>query len=195
MPDWDRLYETAAAQGGYVTVQQAAEAGYSLPLLQYHIRKGRLERARRGVLRLIHFPPSDHEDLVPLWLWTEQEGVFSHETALFLHDLSDVLPAKWHVTVPTSWASRRLRLPRGLVLHVADLNDEDLGWSGPVPVTEPLRTVVDCHANQAAPDLVEQAIEQGVRRGLFTRAAVRRALGQSRGKRRRRDDQAHLRHT
>jgi hypothetical protein len=49
------------------------------------------------VLRLAQFPPSDHEDLVPLWLWAQKLGVFSHETALFLHDLSDVLPANRHM--------------------------------------------------------------------------------------------------
>ena len=28
-----------------------------------------------------------------VWLWSEQAGVFSHQTALALHDLSDILPA------------------------------------------------------------------------------------------------------
>jgi hypothetical protein len=36
-PDWDRLLETAAAQCGYVTTKQAAEAGYSTHLLRKHI--------------------------------------------------------------------------------------------------------------------------------------------------------------
>ena len=31
-PDWDRLFETAAGQSGYVTTRQAAEAGYSTHL-------------------------------------------------------------------------------------------------------------------------------------------------------------------
>jgi hypothetical protein len=52
-PNWDRLYEVASAQAGYVTNEQAHEAGYSLPLLQFHIGKGRLERTRRGILRLL----------------------------------------------------------------------------------------------------------------------------------------------
>ncbi len=43
---------------------------------------------RRGVYRLVHFPVGDHEDLTAVWLWSEREGVFSHETALALHDLS-----------------------------------------------------------------------------------------------------------
>src|SRR5580692_11865050 len=88
-PVWDRLYESAAAQAGYVTQEQAVEAGYSPQLVRYYVQDGRLERGGRGLLRLVHFPPSEHEDLVVLWLWSGKVGVFGHETALMLHDLSD----------------------------------------------------------------------------------------------------------
>ena len=30
-------------------------------------------------------------------------GVFSHDTALALHELSDALPARAHLTLPASW--------------------------------------------------------------------------------------------
>jgi predicted transcriptional regulator of viral defense system len=175
-PDWDRLFEIASEQAGYMTNKQASEAGYSLPLLQFYIAKGRLQRVQRGILRLGHYPPSDHEDLVPLWLWSERHGTFSHETALMLHDLSDALPSKRHMTVPAAWTKRRLRLPRGLVLHYADLRKSERAWLGPVPITTPLRTVADCAAAHVADDLVRQAVQQGVRRGLFERAEVTAAL-------------------
>lgn len=182
-PNWDRLYEVASAQAGYVTNGQAHEAGYSLPLLQFHIGKGRLERTQRGILRLVHYPPGEHEDLVPLWLWSEQTGVFSHETALMLHDLSDALPSKRQMTVPVSWSKRRLRLPRGLVLHFADVPKTATTWLGPVPLTTPLRTVADCAAADVAKDLVHQAVQQGIRRKLFSRADVKAAITQARRER------------
>lgn len=182
-PNWDRLFEVASAQAGYVTNAQAHEAGYSLPLLQFYIQKGRLERVQRGILRLVHYPPGEHEDLVPLWLWSEQRGVFSHETALMLHNLSDALPSKRHMTVPASWSKRRLRLPRGIVLHFADLPKTAMTWIGPVPLTAPLRTVADCAASDVAEDLVRQAVQQGVRRKLFSRADARAAIRQARGER------------
>src|SRR3954471_18756408 len=122
-PDWGALFSIAEAQSGYFTTAQAAGAGYSLPLLHKYLANGRVLRVRRGFYRLVHFPASEHEDLVVLWLWTGQAGVFSHETALALHDLSDVLPSKVHMTVPASWRSRRLRVPPGLVLHHADVGD------------------------------------------------------------------------
>lgn len=123
-PDWDSLFEVAQSQAGYFTTRQAAGAGYSPQLLAYLGNK-KVVRIRRGVYRLIHFPASDHEDLVVLWLWSEQVGVFSHETALALHDLSDVLPAKVHLSLPVTWKRRRLRVPAGLVLHFADIGGAD----------------------------------------------------------------------
>ena len=60
-PSWDALYEVASAQEGLFTTVQAADAGYSPQLLQKHLHAGRLHRVRRGVYRLVHFPPGDHE--------------------------------------------------------------------------------------------------------------------------------------
>jgi predicted transcriptional regulator of viral defense system len=95
---------------------------------------------RRGIYRLVYFPASEHEDLVVLWLWAEQAGVFSHATALALYDLSGVLPFKVHMTIPENWQRRRLRVPAGLVLHYANLSDVERAWFSAVPVTTPRRT-------------------------------------------------------
>ena len=175
-PEWVRLYEMAEAQEGYVTTAQANEAGYSNPLLHYHVRQGRLERVGRGIYRLGQFPAGQHEDLVVVWLWSDQEGVFSHETALGLYELSDALPDQRHLTVPSSWAERRLRVPTGTTLSYGDVGQEERAWVGAVPVTSPLRTVVDCATAGTDPGLVEQAIEQGLTRGLIDKEALRRAL-------------------
>jgi predicted transcriptional regulator of viral defense system len=170
LPDWDGLFAVAQAQVGYFTTAQAAQAGYSRPLLHKHLANGRMVRARRGVYRLVHFPVSDHEDLVVLWLWSDQAGVFSHETALALHDLSDVLPGKVHLTLPAACRGRRLRVPAGLVLHFADVGEADRASFAAVPVTAPLRTLWDCVEMNVAPSLVHQAILQARRRGLISAA-------------------------
>lgn len=150
-PNWDHLFETAAAQEGLFTTQQAAAAGYSPQLLAHHLGAGRMLRVRRGVYRLAHFPAGDHEDLTAVWLWSEQEGVFSHQTALALHDLSDVLPAQLHLTVPEAWRKRRLRVPEGVVLHYGDVAESERRWFGPVPATSPLRALQDCALEHLPP--------------------------------------------
>jgi predicted transcriptional regulator of viral defense system len=178
-PEWDLLFEVASAQDGYFTTRQAAQAGYSTQLLLKHIRAGRVERTRRGIYRLVHFPAGEHEELVTVWLWSEQAGVFSHQTALALHELSDTLPAKVHLTLPRAWRSRRFRVPAGVVLHHADVASDDRAWFGAVPTTNPRRTLNDCAAEDLPPDLLRQAVQQALRRGLVTTAelgAVEQAL-------------------
>lgn len=168
-PDWDRLYETAAAQEGLFTTKQGAEAGYSPQLLAHHVEFGKVARVRRGIYRVVHFPAGEHEELVVAWLWSGLEGVVSHQSALALHDLSDVLPSKIHLTLPDAWSNRRFRVPRGIVLHYAHVPRRDRGWLGPVPVTTPRRTLDDCAAAALAPELLHQAAEQALRRGLVTK--------------------------
>ncbi|HVY27943.1 MAG TPA: type IV toxin-antitoxin system AbiEi family antitoxin domain-containing protein [Polyangiaceae bacterium] len=165
-PSWHRLFETAAGQQGLFTTQQAAEAGYSPQLLVHHLRAGKVLRVHRGIYRLVHFPAGEHEELVGAWLWSEQAGVISHQTALALHGLSDVLPANLHLTLPAAWRRRRFRVPRGVVLHHADIPVEDRAWVGAVPVTSPRRSLNDSARDGISPELLKQAAQQAIRRGL-----------------------------
>ncbi|MCA9575447.1 MAG: type IV toxin-antitoxin system AbiEi family antitoxin domain-containing protein [Sandaracinaceae bacterium] len=167
-PNWDALYETAAAQEGYFTTRQAADAGYSTHLLYKHIQACRVLRVRRGVYRLVHFPAGDHEELVVIWLWSDQAGVISHSSALSLHGLSDVLPAVVDLTLPSEWRTRRFRVPPGVVLHHADVPAEDRVWFGGVPTTNARRSLNDCARAGLSPDLLRQGARQALRRGLVT---------------------------
>jgi predicted transcriptional regulator of viral defense system len=169
---WDRLYEVAAGQEGLFTAQQAAAAGYSLQLLVHHVRRGRIVRVRHGIYRLVHFPAGEHEELVAAWLWSEQTGVVSHQIALALHELSDVLPAHVHLTLPSAWRRRRFRVPPGVMLHHADVPAEDRSWFGAVPTTNPRRTLNDCARAGLSPELLRQAAQQALRRGLVAKAEL-----------------------
>ncbi len=168
-PSWDLLYEVASAQDGYFTTRQAADSGYSTQLLRKHVRAGRIRRVRRGIYRLVHFPAGEHDDLVIAWLWSEQAGVVSHQTALALQGLSDALPARLHLTLPADWRARRLRVPDGIELHHADVPLEVRTWFGAIPTTSVPRSLNDCARDGMAPDLLRQAAGQALRRGLATR--------------------------
>lgn len=179
-PNWDLLYETASAQDGYFTTRQAAETGYSSQLLLKHLRAGRAIRIRRGIYRLVHFPAGEHEELVVAWLWSEMKGVLSHQTALSLHGLSDVLPSHIDLTLPLEWQRRRFRIPEGVVLHYSDVSSEECTWYGAVPTTNPRRTLKDCAHGALSPDLLRQAAMQALRRGLVKKeevSDVQEALG------------------
>jgi predicted transcriptional regulator of viral defense system len=171
-PDRDRLFATASSQEGLFTATQAADAGYSLQLLAHHLRAKTVIRVRRGIYRLVHFPAGEHEDLVAVWLWSGQQGVVSHHSALARHGLSDALPGTLHLTLPLAWLRRRLRAPTGLMLHHADLPATDRTWHGPVPMTSVGRTLVDCAQAGLSPDLMQRAAQQALRRGLVGREAL-----------------------
>jgi len=185
-PDWRALHRTAYSQGGYFRTAQAAEAGVSNQLLRKHRLAGRITRPLRGVYRLADLPPGEHDELVELWLWSDEAGVFSHETALALHDLSDALPSRIHMTVPPTWA-RRSPTPRLLVLHAANLPPGDRAWIGAIPVTTAARTLRDAVDAGVDPQLIAQAIADGSARGLFERADLRGIVPPRRGRRSRRD--------
>jgi len=172
-PTWQALYDVASSQEGLFTTRQAASAGYSPPLLAHHQKSGRIARLQRGIYRLVHFPPGNHEELVAAWLWTDGTSVISHQTALSLQGLSDVLPAQIHLTLPLAWQQRRLRIPEGLVLHFAAVSAKDRSWIDAVPVTSTPRTLNDCALAGLSPDLLRQAAKQALARGLATKVELK----------------------
>lgn len=161
----DLLWDLATAHRGYFTAQQATEAGISSPYVEHYLRAGHIVRVSRGVYRLPRFPAGEQEDLIQVWMTTAREGVFSHETALALHQLSDILPSRIHVSLPPAW--RRRKLPAHIERHYADLATSDVEWVGAVPVTTPRRTLEDCATVHVSPELLRHALQQARTRGLL----------------------------
>lgn len=178
---YNRLYETAADQGGYFTARQAVAAGYADNTHPFHVRSGNWVREQRGVYRLAKYPLGDNSDLVLWCLWSRDradapQGVYSHETALAFHGLSDVNPAKLHMTVPPRFR-RRSPIPEILVLHRGTVPEEDADRVQGFRVTRPLRTLADLLAARTVQlDHMEQAVKQAFKRGLVTREQVRGAV-------------------
>jgi predicted transcriptional regulator of viral defense system len=180
-PDWRALFQIAYPQSGYFRTAQAAAVGFSNQLLRKHRLAGRLTHGLHGVYRLADVPPGEHDDLVELWLWSEEIGVFSHETALALHELSDALPSRVHMTVPRSWR-RRSAAPPVLTLHIANVPPDERTWVGSVPVTTVARTLRDSVDAGVDPALIAQAIAEGTARKLLVRADLRGIVPPSRGR-------------
>ena len=107
-----------------------------------------------------------------LWLWSDREGVFSHETALALHQLSDALPASIHMSFPLRWKARRMRYPSSITPSFSDVGKAERSWVGPIPVTSPFRTIKDCRTAHVEPNLVGQAISEALERGLIRTEAL-----------------------
>jgi predicted transcriptional regulator of viral defense system len=173
-----RLFEFAEEQQGFFTTKQAKAAGFAENTHPYHVQVGNWIREHRGIYRLALFPTTDRPDLVLWALWSrnrneEVEGVYSHQTALSLYDLSDVNPSKLHMTVPTGFR-RNSDIPGILILHYADLPESDVQTAQGFKFTRPLRTILDViEAGTAERNFIRQGIRQAVDRGLITRQQIR----------------------
>lgn len=168
--DHNALYRQAEAQAGYFTTRQAVEAGMDRSTLRHHAREGgRYIRVRRGLYRLRNFPTTPHEQVMAAWLPLREAGaVVSHESALELHGLSDLIPDAIHLSLSRTGRGQRRR--PGVRLHTlahAPTQAEMVQIEG-VPATRPERTIVDVLESGAQPEQVGMAIDQALKRGLTT---------------------------
>ena len=175
-----RLFELAEQQQGFLTTKQAKTAGFAENTHPYHVQAGNWIREHRGIYRLTLFPAPDRPDLVLWSLWSrnrkeEVDGVYSHQTALSLHELSDLNPAKLHMTVPTNFR-RNSDIPGIVVLHYRDLLKSEIQAGPGYKYTRPLRTILDLiEAGTVERTFIRQALRQAVDRGLITRQQLRNA--------------------
>jgi hypothetical protein len=72
-----------------------------------------------------------------------------------------------HLTLPAEWTKRRLRVPKGVLVHFADVPKSERGAIGPLPMTDVFRTVLDCVDAHVSPELVEAALRQARKRSLL----------------------------
>ena len=167
-PDHDALYRIAEQQSGCFTTQQAYEAGFSSPLLAHHVHQGQFLRLRQGVYRLARFPETPAADLFVALLELGPQAVVSHESALALYDLSDVLPGTIHVTVPRTSSRRH----SGLRLHTGHLYPDEVTQRAGLRITTVVRTLADLIAGHRQEELIRQAIQEAIGRGLVTHEAL-----------------------
>lgn len=173
-----KLYEIAQSQQGFFTTKQATRAGFTEPTHPYHVRAGNWIREHRGIYRLTAFPTTDRPDLMLWYLWSQNrreipQGTYSHSTALSLHELSDLMPSKLHMTVPKEF--RRNVIPDILVLHRAELKPSEVQEMHGVRVTRALRTITDLlQGGGTDRSQLKLAFGEALRRGLIVRKEMER---------------------
>lgn len=166
-----QLYDVASLQQGYFTALQAKKAGYSDSRFAYHVRKGNWVKEGRGIYRLANYPLGDRPDLVYWSLWSANrqgkvQGVFSHQTALSIHELSDVMPSNYHMTVPKGFR-RYHSYPDNLILHFDSLSQGEIWEFEGYFVTSPQRTIKDVLIEEGfSEELATQAVIDGLSRGI-----------------------------
>ena len=95
----NKILEIAKNNNGMVTSKMVEEQNINRGVLKYLYDKGELEKTSRGVYVL---PTSWDDEFINLQS-RFKKGVFSLETALFLHDLTDRTPINFHMTFPAGY--------------------------------------------------------------------------------------------
>jgi predicted transcriptional regulator of viral defense system len=161
---YDQLYKIAEDQGGYFGASQARDLGFSWDRLSKNVKSGKFTRAAHGVYRFVQFPNTPYEDLFIACLKAGPKAVISHESALAVYDLTDVLPHEIHLIVPRTSSVRR----KGARQHTNQLEKEDITSREGLPITTVGRTLADVSAAGLASEQVKLGIRQAVQRGMVT---------------------------
>ena len=171
----DELYALAEEQDGLLTSKEARAHGIQDSVLVRLTQRGRLERMSRGVYRIAHYPAdrlAQYREAV-LWAQASHHGperiALSHETALLVYGISDLNPARVHLTVPKSARLRR-KCPEWIMLHRADLTEQEIGQHEGIPVTTVERSILDVLSTTHRTDIARQSITDALRDGLLSTA-------------------------
>lgn len=173
----DRLFQIADSQQGYFTNLQAEECGYTRSHFGRYLFSGDWIKKLRGIYRLAHYPVTDRPELVVWSLWSRSkegviQGVWSHETALDVYELSDNMPSKMHMTVSKSFR-KRVITPSILVFHYSNLRENEVRSQQGYLITTPLKTLVDViEEDFLSHDLLLQALKEALQRGLVSKKDV-----------------------
>jgi len=112
----------AETQQGIITSTQVTEAGIPRRCLTSMVRSGLLVRVERGVYTL----PETWEDELFILQWVYTRGIFSDETALYLHAMTDRTPSRYTMTFPFGYNPGNV-IKRGVVAKVANEETYPLG--------------------------------------------------------------------
>jgi len=148
---------------GFITSAQVTEAGVQRRVLSELVSTNRLYRVERGIYAL----PEAWEDDMYFLQYRYAKGIFSNETALFLHGLTDRTPQAYTLTFPHGYNAAGLRKRNVNTKYVA-LEIYDMGImekqspsGNPLRVYDIERTLCDIVKGKNGCDI--QLINQAMR--------------------------------
>ena len=174
-PEFQRLLEVAYDHHGYVTTAQITRAGVDPAGLRQLAASGQVERITVGLYRLPIVPRTVLTEFAEATLWANGRGVISHSSALALHDLAPVNPARIHLTVRTGYRPSRAG---GDLYRVwtRNLPRSDCTTVEGIAVVTPRRAIEDARKLGEDPTMVALAIRNAADRGFLTASEEARLL-------------------
>jgi very-short-patch-repair endonuclease len=160
----------AAKQHGVVTRAQLVDLGLSSDAIDYRLCRGRLHRVGQGVYAVGRPQLTRHGVLIAAVLSCGPGAALSHDAAGEVYGIRKRRPGPIDVTV--TGAQRRRP---GVRVHRQALASHDLTRRRGIPVTTPVRTLVDL-AHRLTPADLEAAVNEADKLDLIDPERLREAL-------------------
>ena len=165
------LFKGSGERRGYFTTAEAHKHGLSRRALVHRAQRGELEHVGHGLWRLSLWPAGPTDELYAIQALAPF-GTFSHDTALSLLGLGDLIPSEIHLTIPESsrLASRPgIRFHRSRHAATTDRLLRDGLW-----ISAPARALLDAARTGGDPDHLRTAAREARGRGLLNSADLER---------------------
>src|SRR5665811_360275 len=153
MNAYQRLTAIAEGQFGVASTAQARSVGISDDQLTYLVRSGKLRRPSRIVLAVAGSPQTWRQGVMVAVLSAGPPVFASHATAAYLWQMIGIRPERVELAMHR-WDRS---IQKATVHESTDLVESDTTLLGSIPITTPVRTVVDLGAS--ARHLVPRALD------------------------------------
>jgi predicted transcriptional regulator of viral defense system len=150
MTQTEQIKKLIAASDGMIQTSQVTDAGIAKAVLYQYVKENDMEQIAHGV----YATQDSWTDAMYLVHLRCKQAVFSHETALFLHDLTDREPLEYEITVKTGYNPSRLKEDGIRVYTIKkELHEEGIimmqtPFGHSVPVYNMERTICDIIRNR-----------------------------------------------
>lgn len=160
----NKLKSLLKKNDGILTTSEANAVGIHNERLRLLVKNGTLERVSHGV----YASPDILPDKMYIFQKRRPKLIYSHETALFLHNLTDRDPINYSVTVPRGYNNKSL-IKDGITvfsvkpdLYKRDVITMETAFGHKVSVYGLERTICDCirSRNQMDIAVVTQALKE-----------------------------------
>jgi predicted transcriptional regulator of viral defense system len=148
---------------GIITSTEVTESGIPRYYLTHMVKKGEIVRVENGIYSL----PNTWEDELYFLQYKLTKGIFSNETALYIHNLTDRTPSKYTMTFPSGYNTKHLK-NKDINIKLSNKETYDIGIitmdsfnDNPIRVYDIERTLCDILISRNKTDI--QIINQAMK--------------------------------
>jgi predicted transcriptional regulator of viral defense system len=155
MDNFEKILNIMKNNGGYITTKELSKNNINRYFLTKMIERNQINRISRGYYGLVDYNADEYYKIISM----SEKAVFSMNTALYLHNLSDRTPLVFDITVPYYYGGS-LRKNKKVNLYFVKSSVMDLGkteitspFGMKIKVYDKERTICDIVKNKNNMDM------------------------------------------